>query len=378
VNKIKILHTDNATILSGAFRKLLEYIDEEKEYTESIVVIPKGSTCVNILKQQGIKVYELPFIEIGYGWKNLLLYLPYLFLNSYRLKKIVQKEQVDILKCNDFYNLSLWMVKYFWRINKPLVIHVRLLSTSYVARLYWFWRWLHLKTADAIIAVSFAAAKDYYNHPKVTVVYEGLMGNELYPTYQFNYDRSKPFRFLYLANYIRGKGNHFAVEAFAIAAKNNPNITLPFVGGTFKHTENLLYKEEIEKKIKEYHLENKILTLDFESDSEKIMKNYDAILNFSESESFSMVCFDALRFGIPLISSDCGGPAELIKNNETGILVKNKSIEEMAQAMITLSTNIKLCKTFNKNSPIFIQNLFHMVPGYERVTKIYKNLLSIQ
>ena len=257
-----------------------------------------------------------------------------------------------------------------------MVVHVRLLSTSYVARLYWFWRWLHLKTADAIITVSYAGAKDYFNDPKVTVVYGGSMTNEAHPAYQFQYDPSKPFRFLYLANYIRGKGNHYAVEAFAMAVKKSPNISLTFVGGTFQNKENNAYKQEIESLIKQHQLQDKITTLDFENDSEKTMKEYDAVLNFSESESFSMVSFDALRFGIPLISTDCGGPAELFENNKTGILVKNKSIAEMAEAMVRLSSDAELCMSFHKKSPTFIKNLYQSTPGYERITEIYRGLIN--
>jgi glycosyltransferase involved in cell wall biosynthesis len=376
VKKIKILHTDNSISFTGAFLKLFQYIEEESEFTESVVVLPKGSSCVQKLKDNNIKVYELPFVEIGYDWKRLLIYFPYLLLNSYRLKKIAQKEKVDILKSNDVYNLGLWMAKYFWRLNKPLIVHVRLLSTSYIGRLYWFWRWLHLKTADGIIAVSYAAKKDYFNHPKVTVIYGGSMTHEAYASYRFNYDPSRPFRFLYLANYIRGKGNHFAVEAFAIATKSNPNISLTIVGGTFKNYQNILYKKEIESLVQKYNLENKITLLDFESDTEKIMKSFDAILNFSESESFSMVSFDALRFGIPIISTDCGGPSELFEHNISGLLVKNKSIPEMAQAIVYLSNHPELCLTFSKNSPEFIRNLYNSTPGYERITQTYKELLS--
>ena len=49
----------------------------------------------------------------------------------------------------------------------------------------------------------------------------------------------------------------------------------------------------------------------FAANTEVAMKGHDMVLNFSEAESFSLTCLDALYYGVPLIATDCGGPAEL-------------------------------------------------------------------
>ncbi|MFM8744584.1 MAG: glycosyltransferase, partial [Cytophagales bacterium] len=71
-------------------------------------------------------------------------------------------------------------------------------------------------------------------------------------------------------------------------------------------------------------------------DIEAVMKKADVVLMFSESESFSMVCYEALFYGKPLIASDCGGPRELVENNVSGLLVTNRDTHAMANAMCTL------------------------------------------
>jgi glycosyltransferase involved in cell wall biosynthesis len=106
------------------------------------------------------------------------------------------------------------------------------------------------------------------------------------------------------------------------------------------------------------------------------MKSYDCILNFSESESFSMVSFDALRFGIPLISTDCGGPAELMEPNKTGMLVKNKSTKEMYKAMLQLSKNIEWCQRLHQHSKSYLIDLYSKTNGYEYITEIYRKELN--
>ena len=62
------------------------------------------------------------------------------------------------------------------------------------------------------------------------------------------------------------------------------------------------------------------------------------MLNFSESESFSMTCLESLYYGTPLIATDSGGPAELFKHGESGHLVPNRDVQAMAKAWPFLHT----------------------------------------
>ena len=73
--------------------------------------------------------------------------------------------------------------------------------------------------------------------------------------------------------------------------------------------------------------------------AEKISEEYlDAaiVLNFSESESFSLTCLEAMFYGRPVIATRSGGPSEIIDHNESGILVDVKDVDAMANAMTNL------------------------------------------
>ncbi len=114
---------------------------------------------------------------------------------------------------------------------------------------------------------------------------------------------------------------------------------------------------------------------EFTDDVEREYKHADVILNFSESESFSITCLEALYFGRPLIATDCGGPAEIIDNMESGWLVKNKNIDEMAEAMLSLATNEVLRESFSVEGRIRSREKFGLEKTSFRLRDLYNSVL---
>jgi len=375
-SRIKVLHTENAMGYTGGFKALYDFIRSEKKEIESIVVLPVGSSCRTYLEEEGITVYEIPFVEINRNIIALIKYIPCLFINAYRIHKIARKERVDVLHSNDLYNLSLYLVKYVFRYDKPLVVHLRLLASSYPSTLYLFWKKMHLRFSDALVAVSRAVAKGYGDSDKIHLVYDITHTVERHPKYESTYRKelSRPFAFFYLANFTQGKGQDLALEAFRMVVQKYPHLTLTFAGGTLNTVENLRYRKTLQEKVSMYSLDAKIFFEGFVEDVELKMKQYDCILNFSYAESFSFTSYDALRFGIPLIVSDCGGPAELFENGRSGLLIANKNKEQMARAMIRILEEEGLASVLSMNSKIYIQSLLSKSNNFSYLTKLFISL----
>jgi glycosyltransferase involved in cell wall biosynthesis len=366
---IKALHIDNSIAFTGAIKSLKNICNYSKHRIYSIIILPKGSMCKKMLEENGIKVYEIPFIELSKKPLNLFLYIPFLFINAWRISRIARRENIDIFHNNDLYNMSFYIVKYFFGLKKPLIVHVRLLPASFPAIIYNVWKFINIRWADKLVGVSCSVKRAYNNTPKMDVIYNIDLVPEKHLPYEFNFDKKRPFRFIYLANYIYGKGQDYALSAFEILAKRNPEVEITFVGGDMGLPKNRKYKKELIECSIKLGLANKVFFEDFTDDIELKLKEYDGSLNFSFSESFSLVSYESLKYGIPFISSDCGGPAELFVNGESGFLVKNKSVIEMAEAMYQLSTNPDLAKKFSFNSKKYISEVISKHSSYDLFIK---------
>lgn len=62
------------------------------------------------------------------------------------------------------------------------------------------------------------------------------------------------------------------------------------------------------------------------------VKQSNWLLCVSERESFSLAILEAMALGVPVITTDCGGPANIVENGKYGILVDNSG-EGVYEAM---------------------------------------------
>lgn len=367
-----ILHIDNSPVVTGAYKALLSWCTAATEFRH-IWVLPAGSAVADEVRKQFV-VYELPFVEIGRSAHKLLRYLPALWLNGRRLRKIVLKEQVQLIHANDLYNLTPYVGRIGLGKKLPIAVHARMLRRSFPGRIYDAWVNLHLKRASAIIAVSEAIKNDWRNDSRVKLVYDPIDIKERLPAYSFRKEPGEAFRFLYLANYISGKGQDDALKAVRLLKeKGVSDFHVSFYGGTMQLEKNEVYKSGLEQYAKEQGLSNLVSFQGPVQDVEAVMKAHHALLHFSRSESFGMVCYEGLYYGLPVISTDCGGPAEMMQPDVSGILLPVGAVEAYAEKMKALMEDPELCQQLSHNASLFVRNKFK--DGAAELSAIFAGLI---
>src|SRR5699024_9689750 len=72
----------------------------------------------------------------------------------------------------------------------------------------------------------------------------------------------------------------------------------------------------------------------------------------SNSEGMPNSLIEAMALGIPSIATDCpiGGSAEIIKNNQNGLLIKMNEESELIKAMELLIDNLEIREKVNKKA----------------------------
>ena len=73
----------------------------------------------------------------------------------------------------------------------------------------------------------------------------------------------------------------------------------------------------------------------------KEMRTCDAFVLASEHETFGVVYIEALACGKPVIGTDNGGAEDIIRE-DNGIIAKNKSVEDLTQALIKVKENYEM------------------------------------
>ncbi len=368
----RILIIDNSPALTGAFKSIFQVTEELSSKVEFIYVIPKGSKNKRLLESSGIKVIKLPFIEIAKNL-NILWYLPQLLINTFKINSLVKKHNIEIVHVNDLYNMIGVLAKVFNPKTK-LVYHVRLLPNSYARVLYPLWKKLIERYADELICVSESVAKNF-NKEKTKVIYDALSIVDVQKSEE-KASLKNTATILYLANYIPGKGHKQSIEAFHKALPNIGSTKLIFFGGTLGKTNNQKFKKSLIQFAHGLNLNENVVFNDFAKYPEEEISKADLMLNFSESESFSMTTLESLAYGTPIIVTDCGGPSEIIENGKSGLLVPVNDIDTMSNAIVKLANNPEMRNSMASEGIKRVNSKFNIDVQINKLQGIYNELLS--
>lgn len=329
----KILIIDNSIAFTGAFKCAFNEANLQRNDHKFQFLIPNASTLKDTLLEAGFTVHTLPMLEISKSVKKLLLYIPRLIKNGFLLRKIVKKECIDVVQVNDFYNLLGVFLK-LTGVKIKLITNVRFLPSAIPGPLRKIWTFLSQKFSDKVICVSDAVLSQMPPKPNTIRLYDPVSFTETISEQALPHD---DIRLLYIGNYIAGKGQNFALEAFEKAYQVNKNLRLQFAGGDMGLEKNKLFKTSLQNRVNALTLQDVVTFLPFVNNVEGVIKKADVVLNFSESESFSMTCLEASYYGRPVIATRCGGPEEIIDHEKTGLLVANRNVAAMTEGILKMA-----------------------------------------
>jgi len=364
----KVLVLDNSIYVTGSIRSIVSFAKSlSNQYCFEFAMNCSGDAA-SYVARSGFVVHSVNFLELSKGWKSLRY--PFSLIRNYRkIMNIVESSGVSIIHINDLYNQIGILIKIFLP-NIPVIYHVRLLPDSYLRPIYSAFVTTLKIFADSIIYVSKAVGEKFHDCNKAILIYDALNEPIRLPA-KIYLTESSSFLFLYVGNYVNGKGHNHAIEAFAIVANSSPRVMLKFVGAGVSGELDPIYMKSLKARISELNLESRVIFEGRVTDVEAAMKQADAVINLSESESFSMVCLEALTYGLPLIVSDCGGPREIVENEVCGFLVPNRNVDVAASVMLRLVEDFNLCQKLGNNGLIVASSKFSIIESSKKLSDIY-------
>lgn len=383
---MNILYFTHENEYGGSSRALVALIRELKDNNNIYVVTPfKNAKIIKELNDMNINV-----ISCFYSWwqvpvrssvlRKLIFRILYLFNNISVaiLTKKIKKLKIDIIHSNtSAIDIG---AKIAYKLKIPHVWHFREFKENNLKfikgdrRSYKF-----INTYGGNIIYISKAIQEYYSKnikkKNTKLIYDGVSKDYIINDSEKEKQNDKDSHlteFLLAGTLHEGKGQYLVVNAVEILKNEGyKNFKVYFAGG-----DPIGYSKYLNKQIEEKDIKDYIEYLGFINDLNSIRKKVDVELLCSESEAFGLVTIEGMLAGNPIIGSNSGATAELIKDNETGFLYKCNDAEDLANKMKNAIDNKELIKKIGKNAQEYAIKEFLSEKNAESIYKYYMEILE--
>lgn len=235
-------------------------------------------------------------------------------------------------------------------IRQPSMLKRPFEEASFLSKMKMFTITKSLRFADTVIVSSTVMLKEFIHetgicHNKVQIVYnpvpiELIKMKSLEPIEHPWFSENNFPILLAAGRLVEVKDYPTLLKAVAIVKETTP-IRLVILG------EGKL-RSELELLIKKLGLSDTVQMLGYVSNPYKYMRNSKAFILSSVREGFPNSMVEAMACGNAIISTDCGGAAEILENGKWGELVPVRNPEKMAIAIKKVLDDRNLPFTHNR------------------------------
>lgn len=353
-------------------------------------LISKGHTCDIVLYTDGAPHTDTIGTDVGKPITIYYLNAKNILKNAFygsALYKLI--DDYDIIQASEYDQIA--NTKLLKKAKGKMVIYHGPYKSEFTkgykikcifSDLYFAFQKKYKKTAciaKSILAEDFLKSKGFYN---VTTAGVGL------DTKRFSADIQKSDiiekletkkqtenlkYILYIGKIEERRSVLMLIEAFKKAAEKDPSVHLVIVGKGEKE-----YVKNCFDYIKQNNLSDKITYIEsLPNEQVKFaFKMSDIFLLPTQYEIFGMVLLEAMFFGTPVITTENGGSATLIRNGENGIICDSLSSNDWAKAILSITENKNLQKTISQNAENTIKNHFTWDRLADTFIGVYKTVLN--
>lgn len=171
------------------------------------------------------------------------------------------------------------------------------------------------------------------------------------------------------------KGQETIVRATAALRKRFPGIRCVLVGG--HGPADAHYMERLRSLCDALEIESNVIFAGFQKNAIDYMRLMDVVAHTSVSpEPFGIVTLEAMSLGKPLVSTTIGGPAEVVVNGVTGILVEPGKPEVLAGAIARLLDDPGAAAEMGERGRRRLHEEFSLEKNLRRTLEVYERVLG--
>lgn len=177
-----------------------------------------------------------------------------------------------------------------------------------------------------------------------------------------------------IGNVKEWKGQETIVRATAALCRSHPELRCVLVGGTSPVDQ--WYLDRLKSLCRQLDIEKNVVFTGFQPNPIDYMRLMDVVAHTStDPEPFGIVLLESMLVAKPLVSTTIGGPAEIVVNGVTGLLVEPGAPDKLADAVDTLLRNPDAAAEMGRNGRARLESEFALERTVSKTTAVYERVL---
>lgn len=360
---MKVLLVDLETAWRGGQNQALLLLKGLRERGhEARLVTANGSALAQRAAASGVHVHSVS--------RGL-----FRFPAAWNVRKILRSGRFDVVHANEPHAVTaVWLG--LWDRRKPLpvplVISRRVgypIGRSPLAQ-------ARYGAADRIIAISRWSAERAIGsgipERKLTIVYEGVGIPTLPPLGKRAAARSRwgvtedTFLLGCVGVLSPDKGQESLIRALAEVRRKYPAVRLLLAGDG-------PCRARLEALARELGLGDAVIFAGFVADVEEVYAALDLFLLPSLFEALSNALMSAMAYALPSIAFNCGGPAEIIEDGKSGLLVEVGNVNALTASIARMLDSPEFAKMIGMQGRERIQENFSVEKMVDGMIRVYES-----
>lgn len=369
----RVLFVNLEGAMAGAETSLLMMARALHPYCDVAVACPASGPLSVALAAYGIRSWALP-VSPRASYRSPLRGV-YWMRATGGLIRAVRTFRPEILHANTLYAGVLCPLVSAVT-GTPFVLHIRDLGN--VAT---FCR-LCSSRARGVIAVSGAVrdalVRNGVRPDKVRLIHNIVAGEE--PARRsFGWARlrppDRPFVFASVGQFVPWKKQTLFLDAASRAAAQLPDCRFLVVGDDLFGRDGR-YKQQIVRMARRSVAAGQIEFTGWVKDMELLWSRIDCLVHTADREAFGRVVAEAMAHRVPVVAVNAGGPAEIVRDGVTGLLVPGDDAKALAAAMLRIAKDPALAGNLATAGGEYAASTFTADATVRQLTALYREVLA--